>query len=220
MKKKCKVVMLATELGLPTYSNKVSKIRLDNNGVLSFEPYIQGLYYSGLVHTYQHLYILSDDEIKEGDWFYQNHDKQIHQCLTKSDYFIVAVKPSDYPIEICKKIIATTDSSLTNVYNKDTVKEFEILTPSIPQSFIDKYVSEYNKGNVITEVLVEYINNYDDVERLSDFEEPKLNPDNTNNIKTVKDSWTKEEVIELMSKSFNRGVSRQLFDQTWIENNL
>jgi len=35
-----------------------------------------------------------------------------------------------------------------------------------------------------------------------------------------KKGWTREEVIELMSKSFDRGVSRQLFDQTWIESNL
>jgi hypothetical protein len=48
----------------------------------------------------------------------------------------------------------------------------------------------------------------------------KLNPDDTINIISIKDSWTREEVIELMSKSFDRGVSRKSFDQIWIENNL
>ncbi|MEW2859388.1 hypothetical protein AB1A63_15220, partial [Lactiplantibacillus paraplantarum] len=48
----------------------------------------------------QHLYILSDDEIKEGDWYHNSIDNSIKQA---SDWIYVST---------CKKIIATTDTSL------------------------------------------------------------------------------------------------------------
>ena len=49
-------------------------------------------------------------------------------------------------IVLSEKIIATTDISL--------VKEYNLPQPS--QQFIQKYIEEYNKGNIITDVLVEY----------------------------------------------------------------
>ena len=49
-------------------------------------------------------------------------------------------------IVLSEKIIATTDISL--------VKEYNLPEPS--QSFIQKYIEEYNRGNIITDVLVEY----------------------------------------------------------------
>jgi len=49
-----------------------------------------------------HIYITSDDEIKEGDWYYSKEFNVILQC------------ECDYIKDInCKKIIATTDKSLT-----------------------------------------------------------------------------------------------------------
>ena len=49
-------------------------------------------------------------------------------------------------IVLSEKIIATTDISL--------VKEYNLPQPS--QQFIQKYIEEYNRGNIITDVLVEY----------------------------------------------------------------
>ena len=98
--------------------------------------------------------------------------------------------------------------------------------PSLSQSFIEEYVSEYNKGNEIEEVMVEYeeycINNIpkQDHTCVNKDLRIKLNPNNTINIKRVKDSYTKEEVIKLMVDSFNRGVDKKMLDQTWIEDNL
>lgn len=66
---------------------------------------------------------------------------------------------------VVKKIIATTDESL---YFKDTNKNPKqymgsyismSLGENLPQpsqQFIQKYIGEYNKGNIITDVLVEY----------------------------------------------------------------
>lgn len=163
MFKRCRVVRLST-------NEKASKIRLNNKSKLSFEPHIQGLSYDGFLHTYQHLYILSDDEIKEGDWCYDNSRNEDIRIFTHVD--------SKIEKHDLKKIIATTDSSLNlpepklfdnNVWwtGRNSIMYFPSLSdahtywcnhkiPSPSQSFIDKYVSEYNKGNIITDVMVEY----------------------------------------------------------------
>ena len=58
------------------------------------------------------LFITSDEVIKEKDYFYQGFDRCIHKCYKLTDNYIIAVKPSDYPKNICKKIILTTDQYL------------------------------------------------------------------------------------------------------------
>ena len=60
----------------------------------------------------QNIYITSDEEIKEGDYFYQDFDCIIHKCYKLSNNYVIAEKPSDYPKKICKKIILTTDQDL------------------------------------------------------------------------------------------------------------
>lgn len=72
----------------------------------------------------QHLYIISDDDIKEGDWVYKNDSnpkvfKWINTTNTNFNY---------------KKIIATTDTSLN------------LAQPS--QEFIEKYIESYNEFSV------------------------------------------------------------------------
>ena len=62
-----------------------------------------------------------------------------------------------------KKIIATTDTSLNYIEHDDTVpypKGVQIRLPQPSQQFITKYIEDYNKGNVITDVLVEYEQDY------------------------------------------------------------
>ena len=190
----------------------------------------------------QHLYIISDDEIKEGDWCYDLKNNCTLQA--KSSYEGMRIK----------KIIATTDESL---YFKDTNKNPKqymgsyismSLGENLPQpsqQFIQKYIEEYNKGNVITDVLVGYelvsneeyflntINPDDDVPYFD--ENLKINPkDNTITIKKVKDSYTREEHISNIKKfSLELGSKIHCFlkeDGTlsisiqdvnkWIEENL
>ena len=69
-------------------------------------------------------------------------------------------------------------------------------------------------------MLVEYEGQY----RTNDDGEPnrvKVNPkDTTITIKKVKDSWNREEVIELI-KCFDRGINRPITNvNKWIEENL
>ena len=171
----------------------------------------------------QHLYIISDDEIKENNThFYNPYSGQLHISGNHTDY--IAINKNG-----CKKIIATTDVSLG--------------LPQPSQQFIQKYIEGYNKGNVITDVLVEYQTDFKSETKLymlgigdnpDDFEygEPtvKINPkDNTTTIKKVKDSYSREEVIEFGNKVKEYckdgwkpdSLHRVFFEwDKWIEENL
>ena len=132
-----------------------------------------------------------------------------------------------------REVLATTDSSLwrpSHKYASDV-----ILLPQPSQQFIEKFIEEYNRGNVITDVLIEYelisneeyfgntINPDDDVPYFD--ERLKINSkDNTITIKKVKDSYSREEVIELLEvipNFFNNSINKQIELRTkWIEENL
>ena len=157
-----------------------------------------------------HLYVLSDDEIKEGDWCYDLKNNCILQA--KSSYEGMRIK----------KIIATTDTTLG--------------LPQPSRQFIEKYIEEYNRGNIITDVLIEYelisneeyfgntVNPDNDVPYFD--EKLKINPkDNTITIKKVKDSWNRGEVIILLKKVLAESKEQySLLDRVginkWIEENL
>ena len=95
------------------------------------------------------LYILSDDEIEEGDWFINLVNSTVNQA---NNWIYVST---------CKKIIATTDTSLKIEILEGPPKfscegiRIENL-PQIPLDFIKHYITEYNKGNIISSVLVKY----------------------------------------------------------------
>lgn len=117
------------------------------------------LHYEGHVMTSdtlnQHLYITSNEEIKEGDYFIYPTIKGL--SIAKHDY-TEDITPTNLK---GKKIIATTDSSLTIEITKSNDNIFYIPTTelkSLPQpskEFIQSYIEFYNKGEVITDVLVE-----------------------------------------------------------------
>ena len=227
----------------------------------------------------QHLYITSDDEIKEGDL----HITSDHSGFGFRKY----------------KIIATTDTSLkTDNPNYDIGKLAYITLPQPSQQFIEKYIESYNKGEIITDVLVEYeidntlliTENYkhpypygyhkndnpkfmniklsngkivigyfqkfnkgegyyrglevishwmipmikakgyqsstlQDVEILSWWNEKlKINPkDNTITIRKLKDSWNREEVVELLNnfaEYCQKHDDNSYKSNKWIEENL
>ncbi len=178
----------------------------------------------------QHLYITSNDEIKDNDW-----------CLEKTGLGYLKpfqVKKEDLNvkefIKRCKKIIATTDKSLNSrkwvgvIEGEDTYEE--ILLPQIPQQFKEYFITEYNKGNIITKVLVEYIKNKisEEIHCVCGESHPMrvltdcgcvtcgsyktntidifsndliINPNNTINIKPIETKiYTREEVEEIIKK--------------------
>lgn len=210
-----------------------------NNGVLNY-------------YQPQHLYILSKDEIKEGEYGINGYNEVV-KFVSKIKDEVTVIRVSDnckiIGAFLPKKIIATTDSSL-EIYTGEVVKNrYAIKTtiPQIPQSFIEYFISEYNKGNVISKVLVEveklfggnsFVQRgkepskkeklrgcYDNGKQITGkwkelfYYELKLNQNNEISILTEqKQSYSREEVIELLKKlPYNPG--KQEIDK-WIKQNL
>ena len=162
--KECNVVMVSTENKTRLYSYK---------GDLAFSNDYEKVEDEDF--TNQHLYITSDDEIKEGDWcFYES--KNLEDILD-NDMVFQAGKESrciQYNKETincsfntwlykeeCKKIIATTDKlkigediqeDLTPEGQVWDTRSYPIYLPQPSQSFI----KEYCELGGIDKVLVEY----------------------------------------------------------------
>lgn len=157
----------------------------------------------------QHLYFLSsDEEIKEGDWFYYKHFGEDIISQAKETTDLVNLNKSD---RFFKKILASTDSSLgyeESIYDPRSKTGGKwIGLPQIPQSFIEHFVSEYNKGYVITKVMIEYVDNgcedwigddYGGEPFWNEKIELDVNLDNTINIKTT--VFNEEKLGEEISK--------------------
>lgn len=204
------VVMLPTN----QKANLKSDLAINENNLLFQPSKLEGTWF--FLNKYQHLYILSDEEIKKGDWFYDTRDKIISNSSLSQTLF-------------SKKIIATTDTSLS-IITKISLKVNNIIhscdrydkLPQIPQQFIEKYIEEYNKGNAIKEVLVKYEEEPTDDGNSIKYIELLINPNNTINIKQIKDSWNREEVKNLCFKAFlnHKLTSDKKWKQEDIDNAL
>lgn len=101
-----------------------------------------------------HLFILSDEEIKEGDWYIRI--ESFGAIPTKTNKLEAEILNRKTTFIDAKKIIATTDKSLGwMIHDERDYEEFHIMK-QIPESFIQSYIKAYNEGNFITEVQLEY----------------------------------------------------------------
>ena len=196
----------------------------------------------------QHLYIISDDEIKVGDNVFNIKDN--HYGGTVNENNLLDAKLLSY----IKKIIATTDSSLGFIIprftsgNRSAVDVSEkVLLPQPSQQFIEQYIEYYNKGAVITDVLVEYkwyhnkqscfktmcykqdMEGRDSCVGMCEAQRIKVNPkDNTINIKPIKESWNREELDFELNRLLNKALKdKNLVNHPdsnnvakWIKENL
>lgn len=210
--KRTKVVMLPTNQRAGKISMGNTSLKLDYHML----PIEKGGIYTN--HTYQHLYFLSDEEIKVGDWWIDLLENRIFQ-VTEED--VIVTKVDGLPHNGFKKIIATTDR--LRVITKDEFSGVDNQhLPQPSEGFIQKFVDSYNSGNQISEVDVEY--NHLLTTFGVDEESLKINPkDNTITIKKAKDSWTRDEVVTLILQSnLDSHVAREgEFDiMHWIAENL
>jgi hypothetical protein len=203
--KRTKVVMLSTneKASLLLGTSKGGLLIKSNRGV-SNSTHLKN----------QHLYLLSDDEIKEGDWF-------LEKGLRISIFPNYLTDTNE-----CKKIIATTDKNLMWLDKSEKNPELARINglwkclPQPSESFIQKFIYAYNNGDPITEVMVEY-NHLQSSGGLNE-EWLKVNSsDNTITIRKMKDSWTREEVINLCREAINYGKDYNgNLSEKWIEYNL
>ena len=167
----------------------------------------------------QHLYITSDEKIKEGDWcilfdsFNHIFSDHIQQYLPNKGHVLN---------DGLHKIIASTDSSL-KLYGEPTIngnRTFKGLMPQPSKSFIEKYIEEYNEGHIINEVMVEY-DTYEVWGGPTVTEDLlKVNSkDNTITTKKVKDSWNAYEMhLNMQYYMEYCEANGYITPMDWIEN--
>ena len=226
MKKSAQVVMLPTNekavIGFLTQKGK------ERGHLVHFDRPMPNI----LDSENQHLYFLSDEEIKEGDWYINTWGDGLPMlCQVNSKE---EADDCNRLKHCCKKIIATTDKSLVITKDLGEISREDIL-PQPSQSFIEKFVEEYNKGNIIKEVMVEYeISNtvYANGKTVFPLTEsmvvynPKINPkDNTITIRKVKDSWNRQEMIQVVYRALGNLKHLTLMKDSdkvdkWIDENL
>jgi len=226
MYKEVKIVMLPSEeTGI-----KIGDITKPNKDYFESNPLLGndlGLaireFKANKSYTTQHLYITSDDEIKEGDWIllksigkgqigkysfdkeYQTHDlttlSNVHYPYKTKEYFV--------------KVIASTDKSLN--------------LPSLSDEFLKEFIETYNKKlSVVAKVQ------YDEGVVGKDWEDrvptdeiycwPATGEYDELEIKIylhIKESWNKEEVEALLFKLHKQKTISTHFDiYEWTKQNL
>ena len=216
MLKKCKIVMLSTnepsKIGnLATYQKR-SLSKVIKEGVNPKDSTVQ----------FWNLYITSDEEIKEGGWVIANQAPR--KCIrietknTSCPYITLQDGEEVGHFQTWHNIIiASTDTNLN--------------LPQPSQQFIEKYIESYNKGEIITDVLVEY--NCGDSHcslfgcqkhlgcKNESIQTVKINPkDNTITIKKAKDSWNREEILNDIEQAIIQGLDIGQYRDKWIKENL
>lgn len=251
MKKKLKLILLSTDKAIREvrdgyYKNVLSLNNTKYDKSLELFRTIDGI----KVPNPQHLYAISDEKPKVGDWFL--HDNKLFndfKCsLSPNTTMFVRVYPlKDYGerydevyIKDCKKVIITTDDSLTYIEHDDTVpypKGKQITVPTFTNDFLDTYIKKYNDGEVLEFVEVEYNDDWNEqlisaYPNNAELYQPRLkvNPDNTVDVSLVGDKlYTKEEVIKFAEKyaqKFNIDFKKvgeieyNSEDLNWIKQNL
>ena len=206
---KAKVHMLPTEDISQVHYNKVrypNEIKYE----LSFHKEPSKCKNDGLCSGNQHLYITTDEEIKEGDWVYwtdpEGLTSDINQVVSVDEEMIFISHPEHSETEAlpheCRKIIATTDTELH--YNKVVEEDMHMYKeslPHIPQHIIEAYIKK-----PFDEVLVEYevkLKSY----HIEPYEEVMLKTDSNNCtiIHPVEDKMYSRDTLDKILKECYRG---------------
>jgi len=189
MYKECNVVILSTKEKAP--------IKLLRNTLYPLDYFEDSIRFD-----YQHLYITSDGEIKEGDWCIDLwNNKVIQMDKATKDMLDAGMLHNPHAL-----IIATTDKLILDWDYKNDIPHGDLYNKFLPTpslEWIKYYIEQHNQGNVITKVIVEYkrmyLPTYEEIylktKECTDWE-LKVNSDNTINIKSIKDSWSREEHIQ------------------------
>jgi hypothetical protein len=139
-----------------------------------------------------HIYIISEDKdevINIGNWYYDTEDNKIGQLENRES-----------PMSYDRKILATNDLAIN--------------LPRLPKGFIEKYIESFNENKPIEFAMVEYYIEYIDYPKdLGGNVIPKVDKSNHITIKRVKDNYTREEVVDLLKRSYDLGRQDYIVSQ-------
>lgn len=222
MKKRVKVIMLPTEKATSVIKQEVSST----------------LYYyskpasAATKHLYvnQHLYFISDEEIKVGYWcvhLLRGYVFKVYNFGESNGSVTLIPSENNLPEDLefllvdCKKVVATTDKSLVYLTNNGRVG---YKLPQISQEFIENYC----EVGGINEVEIEYYKYAEELNGTSlipqDLYRIKTDSNNCVIIHSIKDSWSREEVEKLIESAVHDFAGMNTYDDDnlnrWIKENL
>ena len=212
-RKRAKVHMLPTDMQSVALLSK----RKDD-GLLQAAKGINGVANCNPLWTPQHLYITTDEEIKEGDWIYwadpEGLTSDINQVISIDEEMIFLSHPEHSETEAlpseCRKIIASTNKSLTIGGNTGKREDgIAVPLPQPSQAFIRSYVK-----NPFDKVIIEYERQtnkgeWKDVLLPSEWGDsnptrPKLNTDGTLAVSLVEEKmYSKDEFTKWNQERLN-----------------
>ena len=233
MKKKLQLVLLSTD--------KATNLILDK-GKLEFISNKQVANTINSACKGFNLHAISDENLDIGDYYIVelfNADKNylmLEQVKTIDDVWVNNLDAeTTRHINNCRKVIITTDRSLTYIEHDYTVpypKGKQITVPTFTNDFLDTYIKKYNDGEVLEFVEVEYdCDHFQMPNKVIDV--LKVNSDNTVDVSLIEDKlYTKKELVnklliykadllvELMRcRESNRTLQTE-FTNNWIKQNL
>ncbi len=212
--------------------NKLAKIIMLPTGK-KMEIGIQEHWYTGsyLIHQEieQHLYFTTNEEIKPGDYVLWGNIVTKAVVVEEKEVYVKynALKTTR---GLLRKIIATTDKSLTTLYTQDE-RQREVngvlQVKSLPQPS-QAFIKEYCDKGGIDEVMVWYTDGGEDSAPVITNNEITITP--------IKDSWTKGEISQIVHDciysrdDFRGGIEISTFPdgtvseitgvKEWLNNNL
>ena len=231
--KRCSVKLLST--GEPANSKGDLALHEIVTQIHRFHLYICSDSYPYNQDKLVYIYIISESKneiINTGDWYYDTEDNKIGQ-----------LECGELTMSYDRRILATDNPV--------------IALPRLPKGFIEKYVDSFDENKPIEEAMVEYVevvelrngvrseikdtdyktivhtkNNgsYDLRKQHGIFEILKVDKGKYITIKRVKDEYTREEVVDLLKRSYDLGRQDYIVSQDngayintlydWTEKNL
>jgi len=169
-------------------------------------------------HKPQHLYITTDEEIKEGEYGLISG-----MVGGKLGIYPKKFEKGDKQEAYLGKIVATTNPELNKGKMSSFSRNFVAGIASIPQSFIQSYIKRYNEDNSIKEVLLKILE-----EEFNDptnkYSELNLTSDGCIVIHPVEErTYTRAEAREMANKaikvfSYVDAIIQKQFDK-WFDKN-
>lgn len=146
---------------------------------------------------FYHLYFVSNDTIKKGDWLINKNGDTLYQL--KED-----VTPDVY--KFFDKVVATTNPKL---YPKNLADIVNNPIGRIGDDFVNAYIVKFNKREPIEEVMLDYVNN-----------SPHLRPKGTVVISPVKERlYTREQFKYAVRQAWIHSCGIVVFED-WFEQNF
>ena len=232
-KKRCKVVMLPTDKAencIIKRQNGISSSLHYQKTLLTQDYLKNGDGVIGFPKTSHHLYFVNDEDIATGDWVLFSDVVMIAKSF--DDRVVHDGKGNSFMKGDCHKVIATTDPELRSdglIEDPNNPKDNLLIRKGLPQPS-QAFIEEYCRKGGIDEVDVEY-GKYHNGNFINDGKthaftallRPEVSNDNTINIHPIKDTCTRDEVINKLKEYWNEthgeGANNQrLVD--WIKENL